>query len=271
MRGYSTQEVARLLDLPVQRIRSYARAGFVTPERDENNSLNFTFQDLVLLRMAAELERARVPARRISSALTHLKGHLPEDRSLTELSIRAAGDEVVVRESSEPPWNPQSGQFVLEFDVDESAARAQTLQPDTPTERTAAEWFELALELEATSAHEARAAYERAISLDDDLLDARVNLGRLLHEAGELNGAQAEYQRVLSHGEHAVAAYNLGVVLEDAGRANDAIKEYARAITTDPQLAEAHFNLARLYERRGDMRAAIRYLKGYRELVRPRE
>lgn len=271
MRGYSTQEVARLLDLPVQRIRSYARAGVVTPGRDEHNSLNFTFQDLVLLRTAAELERARVPARRITSALTHLKEHLPDDRSLTELSIRASGDEVVVRESTEPPWNPQSGQFVFEFDVADPAARTQTLQPEAPVERSAAEWFDAALELETTSPQEARAAYQRALSIDDTLLDARVNLGRLLHEAGELAEAEAEYQRVLSHGEHAVASYNLGVVLEDAGRPADAIRAYMRAIAADSELAEAHFNLARLHERRGDTRAAIRYFNSYRELTRDRD
>jgi tetratricopeptide (TPR) repeat protein len=271
MRGYSTQEVARLLDLPVQRIRSYARAGFVTPGRDEHNSYNFTFQDLVLLRTAAELERAHVPARRITTALSHLKENLPDGRSLTELRIHAAGDEVVVRESSEPPWNPQSGQFHFEFDIGSLVARIEPLEQSQPTQRTAAEWFELGLELEASSAPEARAAYRSALALDDGMLDARVNLGRLLHEAGELEGAEAEYQRVLSHGEHALAAYNLGVVLEDAGRVSDAIKAYARAIAADPELAEAHFNLARLYERRGDRRAAIRYFNGYRELVRLRD
>ncbi|HUF49797.1 MAG TPA: tetratricopeptide repeat protein [Longimicrobiales bacterium] len=278
MQGYSTQEVARLLDLPVHRIRSFARAGFVTPARGSNNRYLFTFQDLVLLRTAAELSRARVPARRINSVLTRLKAQLPVGRSLSELRIHAAGDNIVVSESGEPPWNPESGQFQMEFDVAELAARVAPLARGvsqrahaSTAERTAAEWFGLAVELEAVAPEEARAAYQRALVLDDALVDARVNLGRLLQEAGLLAEAEVEYRRALSTGEHALAAYNLGTVLEDAGRATDAIQAYARALAADAELAEAHYNLARLYEARGDQRAAIRHFNGYRELVRLRE
>ena len=277
MRGYSTQEVARLLDLPVHRIRSYARAGFVTPARGPHNEYLFTFQDLVLLRTAAELSRARVPARRISAALAQLKVQLPSGRSLSELRIHASGEEIVVRESSEPPWNPQSGQFHIEFEVAELAERVAPLARRAaerahaePESRSGAQWFEIALELEAVAPEQARAAYQRALEMDASLVDARVNLGRLLHEAGLLKEAETEYRGVLAQREHGLAAYNLGVVLEDDRRPAEAIHAYARALAADPQLAEAHYNLARLYEARGDKRSAIRHFNGYRELVRLR-
>lgn len=275
MMGYSTRDVASLLGLPERRIRAYARAGLITPARGPRNSYQYSFQDLVLLRAAAELSRADVPARRIGEALLHLKRQLPQGRSLSELRIHAAGDEVVVRESSEPPWNPGSGQFHMEFDVGELAARVAPLARGVserahagPQERTAAEWFELGLELEPVTPEEARAAYEQAVRLDADLNDARVNLGRLLHEAGRSAEAESHYRHVLAVREHALAAYNLGVLLEDTGRDLEAIKAYARAIASDPALAEAHYNLARIYEQRGDQRAAIRHFNGYRALVR---
>lgn len=272
--GYSTRDVASLLSMPERRIRSYARAGLITPARGPRNEYRFSFQDLVLLRAAAELSRAAVPERRIHDALARLKELLPEDRSLSELRIHASGSEVVVRDSSEPPWNPESGQFHIEFDVGELAARVAPLARPAPDpaeteERSAAEWFEAAVDLEPVAPDDAREAYEHAIRLDPGLHAARVNLGRLLHESGDRAAAEEQYRRVLATHEHALAAYNLGVLLEDMKRDVDAIKAYARAIAADPSLAEAHYNLARLYEQRGDRRAAIRHFNGYRALVRP--
>lgn len=293
--GYSTRDVASLLDLPERRIRAYARAGLITPARGARNEYLYSFQDLVLLRTAAELARANVPARRIADALLRLKEQLPAGRALSELRIHASGDEVLVRDSTEPPWNPESGQFHIEFDVGELAARVAPLARDiahgtrrerdtAPDEespaaahagrtdgdgRTAADWFELATELETVAPDDARAAYEASLRLDP-APDTRVNLGRLLHEAGRHAEAESQYRQVLAVREHALAAYNLGVLLEDSGRDTDAIHAYARAIAAEPSLAEAHYNLARLYERRGDRRAAIRHFNGYRALVRPK-
>ena len=165
----------------------------------------------------------------------------------------------------------------MEFDVAELAARvaplargaAERARADAE-ERSATEWFELGVELEAVAPEEAREAYRHALALDPQLAGPRVNLGRLLHEAGELAEAEQQYRHVLSGREHALAAFNLGVLLEDVKRDADAIHAYARAIAADPGLAEAHFNLARLYERRGDRHAAIRHFNGYRALVRPK-
>lgn len=274
MKGYTTQDVAALLDIPAGRIRTYARAGFITPDRDERGAYRFSFQDLVLLRTAAELSRQHVPPRRITETLTKLRSRLPHGRSLSELRIHASGDEIVVREASEPPWNPGSGQFHLDFDVGEFASRVAPLAQRLATaahedadDRTAADWFALGVELEAVAPAEAIAAYEAALREDDALHDARVNLARLLCEADERARAEREYRRVLDVCEHALAAYNLGVLLEDTGREEDAIRSYGRALAADPKLAEAHFNLARIHERRGEQHAAIRHFNGYRELV----
>ncbi|HEX6307184.1 MAG TPA: tetratricopeptide repeat protein [Longimicrobiales bacterium] len=272
--SYTTRDVAGLVGLPERRIHAYARTGLIDPARGPRNEYLFTFQDLVLLRTAAELARAHVPQRRIADALIRLKAQLPEGRSLSELRIQAIGDEVVVSDSSEPPWSPESGQFEIDFDVGDFAARVAPLLgaaaetvPITE-ERTAADWFEIGVDLEAVEPEAAREAYERALELDPDLPEPRVNLGRLLHEAGRRAEAGTQYRRVLAVREHALAAYNLGVLLEDMHRETDAIHAYARAIAADPELAEAHYNLARLYEQRGDRRAAIRYFNGYRALVR---
>jgi tetratricopeptide (TPR) repeat protein len=47
-----------------------------------------------------------------------------------------------------------------------------------------------------------------------------------------------------------------------------AIAAYRRAIALDEQLADAHYNLSRLYEKIGQRQAALRHLSAYRDLVR---
>lgn len=251
------------------------RAGFLTPERTAGRQLRFSFQDLVLLRAAKELVQKRVAPRRVRAALAKLRADLPQGRSLSGLSISADGGRVVVRDGSSR-WNPESGQRLFDFRVAEIARRVAPLarksaasarQAETPLR--AEEWYELGCEIENGSPAEARDAYRRAIELDPDHTGAHTNLGRLLHEAGELAAAEAHYRTALrADPEDAVAAFNLGVVLEDSGREAEAVPAYEQAVAADRSAADAHYNLARLYEKLGNPAAAVRHWKSYRRLVR---
>jgi tetratricopeptide (TPR) repeat protein len=277
VKAYGTGEVAGMLGLPPHRIRAFVKAGFLDPGRGPRGEYLFTFQDLVLLRTAAELTRQDVPPRRITQALARLRSRLPSDRPLSAVRIVAAGDEIVVHEGDEPPWNPRSSQFHIDFDVRELGGGAVPRRlersvagdvPPTEPEHTAPDWYEAAIDLEAIDAGEAMAAYRRALAIDPAFDDARINLGRMLQERGEVTEAESCYRAVLARGEHGLAAFNLGVLLEESGRADEAIGTYERALRADPQLAEAHYNLARLFEERGDQTSAIRHFNGYRRLVR---
>jgi tetratricopeptide (TPR) repeat protein len=62
-------------------------------------------------------------------------------------------------------------------------------------------------------------------------------------------------------------AFNLAVLLEDLGRRDEAIAAYREALALDPQLADAHFNLARLYEMARDRKASLRHLLAYRRMT----
>lgn len=276
MKGYNTRDVANLLGLTEGQIRSYARAGFLTPARGPANEYLFDFQDLVLLRTAAALVRARVPKSRIVRALAKLRADLPRGRSLSELRITAIGEDVVVSDGG-TPWNAESGQFHIDFNVSDLATQVEPLArgiaeraEEEDIERTANDWFALGIELEAVSLLDAARAYERAIELDPDHSDSRVNLGRLFHEAGSLDDAETHYLAALESGENAFAAYNLGLIYEDRADTQGAIEAYEQALIAEPSLVEAHFNLARLYESIGEARSAIRHFNEYRMLTRRR-
>lgn len=259
-------------------VRAYARSGLLEAERDAGGAYRFSFRDLVLLRTARSLREADVPHRRIRRALEKLRGVLPHDSSLSELRVSAVGGEVVVHDAF-AAWSPGSGQIQLDFEVAALEARlhslderrAATSTADTPAGSGSSDanaWFERGLQLEADAPDEARRAYLRALEIEPNHTNALVNLGRLLHERGDLAGAAERYRRVLSlHPDHATASFNLGVALEDMGRPTEAVDAYRAALDADPSLADAHYNLAGLYERRGDRTAAIRHLRSYRSLA----
>jgi tetratricopeptide (TPR) repeat protein len=273
MKLYSTRDVARLLGLSEPQVRSQARAGFLTPERGPRNGYRFSFQDLVLLRTARELAQARVPPRRIRSALQGLARRLPIGHSLSELRIIADGHRVMVREEG-TAWNPESGQLQIDFAVSDLASRAGPVarrlvrSADQETEKlSGSDWFDLGVDLEATAPEEACSAYIRALALDPDLTEAHVNLGRLLQLAGRTAEAAEHYRRSLEGGRSdPTAAFNLGTALEESGQWAEAIEAYMRALQDDHQFADAHFNLARLYEQVGRRSAAIRHLRAYQLL-----
>jgi len=56
-------------------------------------------------------------------------------------------------------------------------------------------------------------------------------------------------------------------LLEDLDREADAIAAYREALALEPQFADAHFNLARLYERARDPKASLRHLLAYRRMI----
>ena len=92
MKVYTAKNVARMLDLSVDRVRSYARAGFLHPDRGPRGEYRFSFQDLVLLRTAKGLLDSRVPPRKIRVVLNKLREQLPSGRPLTGVRISADGD-----------------------------------------------------------------------------------------------------------------------------------------------------------------------------------
>jgi tetratricopeptide (TPR) repeat protein len=267
-RDYTAQEVAELLGLSVAEVRRCARDGIVT----EGEAEIFSFQDLVTLRKAAQLIASRVKANRVRQALKVLKEHLPEGQPLSAVQLSAAGDAVVARDG-EAVWNPLTGQQHLDF-VEPQRPRLELVRsapPPKPVDPRGAESsYEAGCALEDQEPARAAEAYASALQMDPAHAEARINLGRLLHEAGRLKDAEAQYRIVLAKGPHALASFNLAVVLEDLGRTDEAIAAYQATLAADPTSEDAYFNLARIYERRGERAAALRALKTYRSLTQKR-
>lgn len=275
MTHFTTRDAAKILDLPERRIRACVREGFLSPIRGPGRRLRFTFQDLLLLKTTKGLLDSRVPLRRIRRMLASLRRQLPDDRHLTSLTIYADGSRIVAWDGA-ARWQPDSGQFLFNFEVQAVAEQAAVppapaaAGPPAPARApalTAQEWFRLAVELEGSSPEEARRAYHQALELDPTLADAHVNLGCLYQEAKQPAQAEAHYRAAIEHAPaDAVPYFNLGALLDDLGRADEAARAYRQAIERDPDWADAHYNLGLLYEALGKRSEAIRHLRKARAL-----
>ena len=82
MKGYSTRDVAELLEIPPEVIRDIARAGILEPARTAGNHYRFDFQDIIILRTAKELLQSGVKRAQINNALFRLKSKLPSSISV---------------------------------------------------------------------------------------------------------------------------------------------------------------------------------------------
>lgn len=270
MLAYSVRDVERVLQLSPATTRGLVRAGFVSPERGPRREFRFSFQDLIVLRAARALMQANIPARRIRSSLEVLRRELPESVPLSGLAISAVGEHVVVREG-DARWQAEGGQYVLGLDVtlENGVLHVVDHRPEPVVEpEPVADWFTRALDLENTDTAAALGAYERAIEADADNVGAWTNWGRLLHEQGRIEEASAVYERAIAQvGADSLLLFNRGVLLEDLGNAAAALASYQGALEEDPDLADCHFNLARLYESMGKPQHAIRHLGQYRRLL----
>jgi tetratricopeptide (TPR) repeat protein len=266
MHAYNTKDLERLFGLPASAVRSLAKAGHLSPVK-RGGRLHYSFQDLLMLRTASALRSANISAQRINRTLQTLRATLPADTAANKRTLTALGNQIAIREGR-MLWESESGQYVLALDIGAEKGGLHVISrpsPAPPSTSSADEHYARAFALEDTDPDAARKAYEACLKLDPHLVEAIINLGRLLHVAGHLQEAEKIYRSVTTPEPY--VAFNLAVLLEDMDRESDAILAYREALALDPQLADAHFNLARLYERARDPRASLRHLLAYRRLM----
>jgi tetratricopeptide (TPR) repeat protein len=269
---YSLRSLQSLLGVSRSVLTGLMDAGFVQPTRGRRNELRFTFQDVVVLRTAFQLQAAKISSRKILRALSRLKSQLPDELPLSGIRITAVGDRVAVT-TGPSQWDADSGQLLLDFEVAPIKGDV-TFLDSTPRnlknrEQQAAEWFALAEQLTGTDVVGAEQAYRKVLELaPTPHYSAYTNLGVLLCEAEtRCEDALTVFERALEHfPRDALLHFNRAVVLEELKRYDAAAQAYERCLELDASHADAHFNLARLSEIRGDKQGLVRHLSAYRRL-----
>ena len=263
MQEYSLADLKRLFGLTPALVRKLSQAGFITPPASRGKT-NYTFQDLLVLRVAGALRAAKLSTPKIAAALEQIRGALPSGR-LPAIALAASGKDVAVREGRHE-WEA-SGQYALPLVARAVAGEVTELRrtAELPAATQAHEHYERGHLLEETDVVAARAAYLAALSAQEDHLEARINLGRLLHMDGQLQEAERMYRQAKT--SSALLSFNLAILLEDLEREEEALAAFRDALAQDPLMHDAHFNLSRLHEKANRPREALRHLLAYKRHI----
>jgi len=260
---FTRDEVQRILELTPKQLDYWDRLRLV-PSRKEQGNRFYDFRDLIGLRTVKQLIEKGVPASRLGRAVAALRESLSQVQApLTELRILSDGRDVIV-ERGGARLEPVSGQFVLNFETRELDERVRVMP-----ERTAEEWFATALECETSSKNYADAieAYNQALRIDPQKVEALLNCGTLYYERGHLEKASEYFRRAVdSDPQNSLAHSNLGSVLEEVGQVEEARQHLRLAVRLDPTRSDARYNLALVCEKLGSHAEAREHWKEYVKL-----
>ncbi len=262
-RTFTEAEVAKLLGFAVRRLRALDRRGIVSPSALEGGQRLYRFTDLIALRAARDLLAAGHALAAVKEITERLHATLPKVvRPLQQLRVRSDGTSIVVHDEESVPFEPLTGQLVLDFSI--QALGDDVVKLFQPTRSFGAralalELYQQALRIDenALRLDEAEDLYTRALQLDPRLAIAYTNLGNVRYRRGDNEGAETLYRRALAlESDQPEAHYNLGYLLLERGQASDAVDYFARATGLDPRFADAWFNHALALEKQGDHEAA---------------
>ncbi len=111
-----------------------------------------------------------------------------------------------------------------------------------------------------------------AVAVDPRSVSARFNLGVVLKDGGDLEGARREWQAALDvDPDDARPLVQMGTLSAVRGDLAGAERYYRRAIRSDPATPLAHYNLARICERTGRIGEAVQHYDAFLDLPSPRE
>jgi Tfp pilus assembly protein PilF len=115
----------------------------------------------------------------------------------------------------------------------------------------------------------AEEAYKTATKMDDKNIEAWEGLAILYNtqkkftEAGEASAKVIELQKAGGGAGDATSAYNAGVILSNQRKMAEAAEQFQRAVQMNPQMADAHFQLALAQMNLGKMPEALKSLEQY--------
>jgi tetratricopeptide (TPR) repeat protein len=257
---FSTEDVQRIVGLTAKQLDYWDRLRLVSPRKKQGNRF-YDFRDLIGLRTVKQLVEEGVPASRLRRALAALRGKLAQIHvPLSELRVLSDGKDIVV-ERGGARLEPLSGQFALNFETRELGERVRVMAGPN-----ADDWLATALEYDAEENTRAQAieAYEHALSIDPQKVDALLNCGTLCYEEGNLKKAAEYFMRALQVDPgNALAHFNLGSVLEEVGRLEAARLHLRNAVRLDPGYPDAHYNLAFVCEKLYANAEAQRHWQAY--------
>jgi hypothetical protein len=259
-RRYSTVQLARLLQIPGDRIRRWAAAGVIRSVESRQGINYFDYGQVVSARTICGLVEAGVKPGRLRRSIEQMQRWMGSiEQPLLQLAILEQNGELLVR--LDDGLADASGQ--RRFDFDGNLEPLEFSLPRPPD--TAEQLFEQGYQNEESGRlNEAVEAYRQALLLGGPNPTICFNLANALYAMGHKEQAVERYYQVVELNRIDVDAWNnLGVVLADLGRSREAKVALEQVLAIDREHADAHYNLADLLDESGHETDATAHWQAY--------
>ena len=266
---FSTRDASNILGIKTGRLRYWKRIGLVTPSNLKKGRRCYGFQDLICLKTAQGLVAQGLQATQMRNGVESLKKKFPGfDNYLANKRVYVFGSHAIIRHKDRF-IEPQSGQLLFEFDLDDFAEEVEHRIKRFESEKTAEGWFQEGLRYDSSKDTYPLAleAYQKAVELDPNFGDAYVNMGNIYYRQELFVDAERCYRLAITcDPDHAKAYYNLGKTLDELDCTQEAGDCFQKSLEKDPDFSDAHYNLAATCEKLTLWEAACTHWKGYLNL-----
>jgi tetratricopeptide (TPR) repeat protein len=266
--SFSRQDVLRILEISSRQLFGWEKAGLI-PSRQ-----TYTFQDLGQLRTLRALREDDVSAASIRHSIVAMQAVAGMANPLVEATLVRTGTRSLAFRCEGAMVDPIRRQLLFDFERGEGhaaqSAPAPLRRPGAPHAPATPELFYAAVQAEESGdKNRAIALYEQILARDPAYAPAYINLGTLFFHMRRYGRAEELYRRAtVADPGYTLAFFDLGNVLDELERPEESIAAYMRAVQLAPRYADAHYNLALAFERKGQLRAALRHWQAYVRLDR---
>ncbi len=266
---FSTRDASNILGIKTGRLRYWKRIGLVTPSNLRKGRRCYGFQDLICLKTAQGLVTQGLQATQMRNGVESLKRKFPGfDNYLANKRVYVFGSHAIIRHK-DGFIEPQSGQLLFEFDLDDFAEEVEHRIKPFESKKTAEGWFQEGLRYDSSKETYpfALEAYQKAVELDPNFGDAYLNLGNIYYRQELFVDAERCYRLAITcDPDHAKAYYNLGNTLDELHCTQEAGDCFQKALEKDPNFSDAQYNLAATCEKLTLWDAACTHWKSYLNL-----
>ena len=266
MTSFSRQDVLRILQISSRQLQGWERAGLISQRE------TYTFQDLGQLRTLRLLREEDVPAASIRHSIAAMQAVAGLSNPLQEACLVRSGTRLAFR-CDGAMVDPIRRQLMFDFERIENQPTATAevcllRQDGETTARGVQELFVAAVQAEESGDKQsAIVLYEEMLQLDPDYAPGYINLGTIYFHLKQFVRAEELYRTATAKDPgYVLAFFDLGNVLDELERPDESIAAYLRAVELAPRYADAHYNLALAFERKGERRAALRHWRAYVKL-----
>jgi tetratricopeptide (TPR) repeat protein len=262
--SFSRQDVLRILQISSRQLMGWEKAGLIAQREI------YTFQDLGQLRTLRLLREDDVSSASIRHSVAAMQAVAGMLNPLQEASLVRTGTRLAFR-CDGAMVDPIRRQLLFDFERVErpiAASEVRSLRRTSDSIKGIQELFLAAVQAEeAGEKHRAISLYEEMLRLDPDYAPGYINLGTIHFHLRQFVRAEELYRQATEKDAgYVLAFFDLGNVLDELERPDESIAAYKRAVELAPRYADAHYNLALAFERKGERRAALRHWQAYVKL-----